>query len=108
MKPFFIEIIGRTIGVTAGCLFSPSWLIIHWTLAPYMDIQALLNPDTSFSAMIMFVQAVQNMSGVETAQLLMLLVLGIVVSFGYLFVCSQLGRYIAKLIMTPRTQTATN
>ncbi len=99
LSPGMIDTICRTIAVVLGSNLSPASALFKETLSPWLDMQALSQPDQALIAMLAFYQQLQTHREIIIEETLPQLFLCLVLSLGFLYVCNQIGHHAAKYLI---------
>ena len=105
-----LEVALRVLCVVVGEIFSPTWRLFHKVMEPYIDIKTALLSNAN-----MLVEVLNFHAKLEAApqrvllyELIPQLLLCIVVSLAYLYLCNLVGLYAARLmsVLLPRPVAA--
>lgn len=95
-----LEWLGRTMAVSAGSLFSPSWYLLRSTLSQYVDVNQLLAAGVSPQMLMSFSMQLRAHGSDEILFALMPSLAGcLVVSLAFIFACSRVGQLAARALV---------
>lgn len=108
LSPGHIHFICRGAVVLIGSYFSPGWALFKQVLKPWINVQALYQPEHSVMEIFSFYQRLQMHRETIINEFIPQLTLCLILSIGFLYLCNRVGHFIAQYLIEehlPRYKT---
>ncbi len=99
ISPSSIDFTCRTSAVMIGSSFSPAWALFKKTIAPWINVNALYQPEQTLSELFGFYQRVQTHRELIIDEFIPQLLLCFILSISFLYICNRVGHYAAQYII---------